>query len=147
MTRDGLAALEAFAGFPERLAVAAVRAAARQAVPVLDGEWAPEQVVRHLIAVEIEVQHRRVDDLLREPSPRWSWTEPGPWDGEPELDLAGVLERFAQVRAATVALARTMDDAAWRRTGTHDVYGDLDGAGVIALAASHDEEHRAVLRG
>ncbi|MEX2185095.1 MAG: DinB family protein [Chloroflexota bacterium] len=142
MTRE--AASETFAGFPARLAVVALAAAER---PVPDGEWTPEQVARHLIAVEIEVHHRRVDDLAREPSPHWSWTEPGPWDGEPELGLAGVLERFTKVRAATVALARSLDDAAWGTTGKHDVYGDLDGDGLIALAAAHDEEHLTALRG
>ena len=140
MTPDGLAE---FAGFPAQLAAVAWAVARR---PVPQGEWTPEQVVRHLIAVETKVHHRRLDDLHRFPSPHWSWTEPGPWDGEPELGLVGVLQRFAEVRAATMALAQSMDDAAWRRTGRHEVYGDLDGNGVIALAASHDEEHVAGLR-
>lgn len=140
MTPDGLAE---FAGFPARLAAVAWAVARR---PVPQGEWTPEQVVRHLIAVEPLAVQQRLRDLAAGPGARWSWTEPGPWDGEPELGLVGVLERFAEVRAATMALAQSMDDAAWCRTGTHGVYGDLDGDGVIALAASHDEEHLAGLR-
>jgi hypothetical protein len=135
MTRD---ALLAFAAFPERLAEAARAAAAR---PVPAGEWTPEQVVRHLIAVDVQVAQRRLRDLAAGPGARWAWTEPAPWDGEPDLDLGGVLARFAAERAATVSLARSLDDTAWARTGTHTVYGELDGDGVIELGASHDEEH------
>jgi hypothetical protein len=130
--------LAPLAAFPDRLG-AAVRAATDRPVP--HGEWTPEQVVRHLIAVEVEVHQRRFADLDDDPDPRWDWAEPGPWPGEPELTLDELLERFAHLRRETIATLDGWDDAAWARSGTHATYGRLDVAGLIRNAATHDEEH------
>ena len=32
-------------------------------------------------------------------------------------------------------------DAAWERSGVHEVYGRLDVAGLMRRAVSHDDEH------
>jgi hypothetical protein len=103
-----LTALATLAAFPARLAETARAAADR---PVRDGEWSVEQVVRHLVAVETEVHQRRLDDLASETEPTWTWTEPGPWTGEPELDLDRVLKRFAALREETLAILAALDDA------------------------------------
>jgi hypothetical protein len=134
--RDRL--LDALAAFPDRVAAAA-RAAATG--PVAAGEWTPEQVVRHLVAVEIDVHQARLRDLATVAEPRWSWTEPGPWMGEPDLDLDGVLRRFADVRGETLAIVGVLDEAGWARSGRHDTFGALDVAGVLRNAVDHDEEH------
>lgn len=131
--RDGL--LDRFAAYPERVASAA------RAASTVPGEWTAEQVVRHLIAVETIVHQARLVDVAVHDRPAWSWAEPGPWTGEPDLDLGGVLERFAELRAATVATARALDAAGWRRSGQHATYGRLDVAGLLGLAVDHDEEH------
>jgi hypothetical protein len=136
--RARAALLERFGGFPERVGSAA-RVAARR--PPIPGEWTPEQVVRHLIAVETVVHQARLVDVAIHDGPPWSWTEPGPWEGEPDLDLDGVLARFAELRAATVATVRALDEDGWRRAGTHATYGRLDVAGLLGLAIDHDEEH------
>ena len=92
--------LAALAAYPDRLADAARAVVDR---PVPDGEWPPELVVRHLIAVEVEVHQARFADLDRDTSPTWDWAEPGPWPGEPELTLDQLLKRFAHLRAETIA--------------------------------------------
>jgi hypothetical protein len=130
--------LAALAGFPDRVAAAA-RAAADRPVPA--GEWGPEQVVRHLIAVERDVHQARFADLDREAKPHWSWAEPGPWPGEPGLSLDALLDRFVAARAATLATLAAMDDAAWERHGVHETFGRLDVAGLVRNAVDHDEEH------
>ena len=130
--------LAALAAYPDRLADAARAAADR---PVPDGEWTPEQVVRHLIAVEVEVHQARFADLDRGDSPTWDWAEPGPWGGEPGLALDPLLERFAHLRTETIATVEGWDDAAWARAGTHSTYGPLDVAGLVRNAITHDEEH------
>jgi hypothetical protein len=130
--------LAALTAYPDRLADAA-RAVAERPVP--DGEWTPEQVVRHLIAVEVEVHQARFTDLERDQDPTWDWAEPGPWPGEPELTLDQLLERFAHLRAETIATVDGWDDAAWARAGTHTTYGSLDVAGLVRNATTHDEEH------
>jgi hypothetical protein len=136
-------ALAALADFPMHLAVAARTASGR---PVEDGEWAPEQVVRHLVAVEREVHQGRLRDLDTAAEARWSWTEPGPWTGEPELDLEGVLARFAAARESTLATLAGLDDAGWERAGIHETFGRLDVDGLVKNAVDHDAEHLAGLR-
>jgi hypothetical protein len=131
--RAGL--LDRFATFPDRVADAA-----RAASPI-PGEWTPEQVVRHLIAVETIVHQARLVEVAVHDRPAWGWTEPGPWDGEPDLDLEGVLARFAELRAATVATVRALDADGWDRSGRHATYGTLDVAGLLRLATDHDAEH------
>ena len=130
--------LQRLAGFPDVVATAA-RAASEQPTP--DGEWTPEQVVRHLIAVELEVHQRRVRDLTSHDRPIWSWQEPGPWPDEPTLGLEGVLARFASVRGETVAIYGALDDAGWARTGRHSTFGELDADGLLGLVVEHDAEH------
>ena len=127
--------LERFTEFPGRVAAAARRAS------VIPGEWTPEQVVRHLIAVEMVVHQARLVDVAVHDTPAWGWTEPGPWMGEPDLDLDGVLARFAELRAGTVATARALDTDGWGRSGKHATYGKLDVAGLLTLATDHDAEH------
>ncbi|HET9755031.1 MAG TPA: DinB family protein [Candidatus Limnocylindrales bacterium] len=137
------ALIATLAGFPERLDVVARSAADR---PTLDGEWTPEQVVRHLVAVETGVHQARLLDLATVAEPRWGWTEPGPWPDEPELGLEGVLARFAAHRATTLATIAALDEAGWARSGEHATFGTLDVAGLVRNAVDHDEEHLRGLR-
>jgi hypothetical protein len=135
-----VAALE---GFPDRLADAA-RAASAGAVVV--GEWTPEQVVRHLIAVERDVHQGRLRDLETAAEPHWTWAEPGPWPGEPDLDIEGVAARFGEERASTVRALRALDEDGWARAGRHTTFGRLDVAALVRLAVDHDDEHFRSLR-
>jgi hypothetical protein len=128
----------ALTAFSDRVATSARAASSR---PVPDGEWGPEQVVRHLIAVERDVHQARFADLDREAEPHWSWAEPGPWPGEPGLSLEALLDRFAVARAATLATIAAMGDAAWTRHGVHATLGRLDVGGLVRNAVDHDEEH------
>ena len=130
--------IASLAAFPEQLTTAAHAAAD---LPVPAGEWTAEQVVRHLVAVETEVHQARLLDVAINDGPRWTWTEPGPWPGEPDLDLDGVLERFAAMRSVTVATASALDADGWARTGKHATYGRLDVGGLLRLALDHDAEH------
>ena len=130
------------AGFPAALANAAH--AARQEPPA-PGEWTPIEIIRHLIAVEEEVWHPRIGQLQTEDHPRWRWVEPGQWLGAPSAGLDEVLAAHARVRAATLALLDDLGPDGWARTGTHDTYGVLDVAGLMTVAADHDDEHLASL--
>ena len=127
------------AGVPERLARAA--ASAR---PV-EGEWSAAENVRHLIAVEDEVWHARLEQLAREPDPHWPWIEPPPASFPGDDDIDTVVARFASSRAETVAHLDGLDDAGWVRTGTHATFGVLDVTGLMTKAIDHDEDHIASL--
>jgi hypothetical protein len=136
--------LATLAAFPPRLDASA-RAASGRRVP--DGEWTVEQVVRHLIAVEWDVHQARLRDVATASEPAWDWTEPGPWTGEPSLDLEGVLSRFGAARQETLATLAALDEAGWARTGRHTTFGMLDVAGLVRNAVDHDAEHLAGLDG
>ena len=126
------------AAFPSRLAAAARAAPATAPAP---GEWTPAEVVRHLIAVEELVWHVRLGQLAIEDHPRWAWVEPGQWLGAPGGGLDDVLAAHAAARTSTLARLDALGPDGWRRTGTHDTFGVLDVAGLMAVAADHDEEH------
>ena len=131
--------LAGLAAYPARLADAAHAASGR---PVPDGEWAPGTVVRHLIAVEVDVHQARLHDLAsRDDEPRWTWIEPAPWAGEPGLDLDALLARFARLRTATLATVAALDAAGWARSGVHERLGRWDVTGLLANAVDHDAEH------
>ena len=138
MTRSRRALIAHFAGFPEVIAAAARSA---NGTKPSDDEWSTEEVLRHLIAVETGVYQTRLLDLAIDDDPRWSWVEPTPWAGEPDLDLDGVLERFAARRAATVANVSALDADGWARAGTHATFGRLDVGRMLEIAIEHDQEH------
>lgn len=142
MSRDEL--IDAFAAFPGRFAAAA-KARVAEWHPIPDGEWGPNETVRHLIAVEDEVWRKRLAGLAKEDDPHWEWTEPGLAPGLADASLLEILTVFARRRAKTVATVRALDDAGWARFGTHETYGRLDVAGLLRLAIDHDEEHAASL--
>jgi hypothetical protein len=138
--------IETFATFPARLGAAArARAAERRQIP--DGEWGPNDTVRHLIAVEQEVHARRLAQVAAQDDPHWDWTEPGQEPGFDDASLEEILAAFSAARAATVATVRALDDAGWARSGTHSTYGVVDVAGLLRLAIDHDEDHAGSLSG
>ena len=130
------------AAFPAALSDAARAAPPEAPAP---GEWTPIEIVRHLIAVEEEVWHRRLGQLQIEEHPHWQWVEPGQWLGAPAAGLEEVLVTHTRVRSATLALLDALGPDGWARTGTHDTYGELDVAGLMTVAADHDAEHLASL--
>ena len=121
--------------------------AARNAPRPPDGEWSAREVVCHLIAVESEAWHVRLDSLWDSTdTPQWVWTEPGPWDGRGSETLETALLAFGTRRAATIERLTRLDDAGWRRTGLHPTFGRQDIAAVMQMALDHDREHIAGLR-
>jgi hypothetical protein len=136
---SGRAALRtALAGIPGRLARAARAAPTDGPAP---GEWTPSDIVRHLIAVELEVWHPRLAALAAEDHPTWAWVEPDRWTGEPGASLAQLLAVHEAARGATLRALDELGDAGWARTGTHATFGLLDVAGLMTKALDHDEEH------
>jgi DinB superfamily len=140
-TRDDL--VRELAATPDRLAEAAA-----EALPSPPGEWSPREVVCHVVAVEAEVWHARLDALWESATePRWPWVEPGPWDGEGSETLDDALQAFRTRRAATLERLARLDDAGWRRTGVHATYGRIDVERLVEIALDHDREHLASLAG
>jgi hypothetical protein len=132
--------------FPGRLAEAAraVAAADDAAGGPPAGEWSARENVGDLIAVERAVWHARLDGLAVLPAgeePAWTWFEPGPVEDPDAATLESALALFARERSATLARLDALDEAGWSRTGIHATYGRLDVAGLLGIAADHDDEH------
>jgi len=127
---------------PARIKRAAI--AASTATPKA-GEWTAQQVVLHLVAVEIGVFQQRLRELSELESPEWAWVEPGPAEPLDDESLGDSLIRFAAARLATLDWVAALDEDGWSRSGHHATLGRLDVAGLLALAADHDAEHLAGL--
>lgn len=138
------ALIERLAAVPDRLADAATRAPAPAPAP---GEWSPSDIVRHLIAVELEIWHVRIAQLAAEDHPDWAWAEPDRWLGEPGASVERLFDTYRAARSRTVAMLTALDDAGWTRTGTHATFGVLDIAGLMSRAVDHDDEHLRSLGG
>lgn len=137
-------------GFPDRLGAVAREVADADAAAggPPEGEWTALQNVAHLVAVERAVWHSRLDGLAASPAdtdPVWTWTEPGPADDAMGASLEGALALFGRERMATVARLEALDEAGWARAGLHATYGRLDVAGLLRIAADHDDEHVATM--
>lgn len=138
-----LAVVARLGAVPARLAAVAraVEASESEAGPPA-GEWSPRDVVAHLVAVEGVVWQARLDSLGPDrEEPAWSWTEPPPLEDSSAATLDGALVLFSAGRALTLARLAALDDAGWARTGVHATYGRLDVAGLMRIAADHDDEH------
>ena len=133
--------LARLAAGPARLAALARQVTAVEAGAPPPGEWSAQDVVAHLAAVEAMVIQGRLRDLDAGGNPTWTWTEPGPLADPEAASLEGALAVFARHRAATLATAAGLDEAGWARWGTHATFGRLDVAGVLRVAADHDDEH------
>jgi len=145
---DRAALLERVASAPGRIAAAARRRAAEDeaAGGPPPGEWSAREVVGHLVAVEIRVWQARLDSLDAGGPPDWSWTEPGPATDPAAGTLEGAIALLAALRSVTLARVGRLDEPGWARAGTHATFGRLDVAGLLTVAADHDDEHLAGLR-
>jgi len=98
-----------------------------------------------MIAVEEEVWHPRLRQLIDEDDPRWAWVEPDRWDGSPDASLDDLLAEYLARRTVTIEMLDELDEAGWEKTGVHATFGRLDAAGLMRRAIDHDREHIASL--
>ena len=143
MTPDQQRLRDALAAVPERVAVAARTSATPPDNAPAPGEWSARENVLHLVAVEGEVWHPRLDALATETFPHWPWVEPGPWSGPGDGTFESALAVFAAARAGTIARLDALDPGGWAHQGRHDTFGVLDVAALLRIALDHDEDHLA----
>jgi hypothetical protein len=136
--RAGL--LDAVRRTPQLVADATARIADGAAPHEPPGAWSTIEVVTHLVAVDEEIWRARLEQLAADEHPRWAWTQPDMTARMP-ISTREALAAFEAGRAALVERAVAMDADAWRHTGTHAVFGELDVEGLLREALKHDLEH------
>lgn len=111
------------------------------------GKWTLKEMLLHVIDAERVFAYRllRVARGDATPLPGFEQDEWVPHSGANNRSLANLMVEFTAVRAATLALMETLDDAAWARRGTAS--GHPTSARALAyIIAGHDRHHQTILR-
>jgi uncharacterized damage-inducible protein DinB len=110
------------------------------------GKWSIKEVIGHINDAERIFAYR----LLR--IARGDKTPLASFEQEPYIKtgnfgarkLKDLLEEFSAIRAATIALVRSMDDAAWLRRGVAS-QREITATAVAFIIAGHVRHHRILL--
>ena len=116
--------------------------------PEAPGKWSVLEVVRHLADTEIVCGYR-LRLILAEDSPAIPGYDQDAWARNlryREADLEGSLRELEALRAGNLALLRTLDEAAWQRSGHHSERGEESVRQIFRLVAAHDLLHRRQIR-
>lgn len=111
-----------------------------------EGKWTVKQVVGHVCDAERIFTYRllRIARADQTPLPGFdenAYVPPGEFETR---TLESLLEEFAAVRQATIALVAGLPDAAWSRSGIAN--GDPISARALAyILTGHELHHRGVL--
>jgi uncharacterized damage-inducible protein DinB len=119
---------------------------ARGAFRYASGKWTIRQVVGHLADSERVFAYRalrisRNDKRPIEGFEQDDYVRYGPFE---HSDLAGLVEEFAQIRAATLSLVRHLDEEAWTRSGTAN-NAHITVRALAWIIAGHELHHRGIL--
>jgi hypothetical protein len=116
--------------------------AAKLTTPHAEGEWTVHQILVHVLDTErvfayraLRIARNDITDL-----PGFEGESYVPYSGANARHISDVLAEYASVRAATLSLFNSFDDAAWDRVGT----ANNDALGVRASAyiiAGHELHH------
>lgn len=111
------------------------------------GKWSVKELVGHLVDSERVFAYRvlRFARGDRTPLPGFEqddYVRGGGFDSRTLKDLAA---EFAAVRGATLALLRSLDEAAWARTGTAND-AEVSVRALAHIIAGHELHHINILR-
>lgn len=109
-------------------------------------KWSVKEVLGHLIDSERIFSYRALRIARADPTPL-----PG-FEQDDYVRAAGcgrrllhdLAEEFAAVRASTVALFRSFDEAAWTRRGVANKY-EISVRALAFITAGHELHHRRIL--
>ena len=109
--------------------------------------WTLKQVVNHLNDGERIFAYRmlRIARGDTTPLPGFDESEYARTSHVERLALADLAAEFDAVRAATLALLRSLPDEAWRRTGTANNYS-ISVRALAWIMAGHVQHHLAIMR-
>jgi DinB superfamily len=112
--------------------------------PPAPGEWSVEELLAHFWSAEIAAAFRwRL--VLAQDRPRLVGYDQEAWARLARPPFAALLDAFAALRTANVALVGGTDEGLWDREGVHDERGPESFRRLVRLAAGHDRAHLAQL--
>lgn len=114
-------------------------------VPMAAGEWCAQQIVGHLLDVDI-VYGFRWRLCLTEDNPSYPGYDEKSWSQLARPPVEHLMAAFVALRRANVELMRHLQPADWERTGTHGEQGGEDVRLMLAKIAGHDLAHVNQLR-
>jgi hypothetical protein len=111
------------------------------------GKWSVKEVVGHLLDAERVFAYRALRFARgdRTPLPGFEQDDYVAGGGFNARTLSDLLDEFAAVRRATVALLRGLDSAAWLRRGTAND-SEASVRAIAHIIAGHERHHARVLR-
>jgi DinB family protein len=107
------------------------------------GEWSARENLAHL-ARHHAVFLERLRRLLEEDRPalgRYRAEDDPEWAAWMALPQDEVLDRLGALRAALIALVRSLPPAACARTGLHPAFGEMNVAGWLDFFLLHEAHH------
>lgn len=133
--------VEAMAGTPAKVreicAGLTEEWAAREPEP---GEWPAKQIIGHLFDVDI-VYGFRWRLVLTEENPAYPGYDEKGWAPLPRLPLWQMINAWESLRAANVALLRSLSEQQWQRVGRHGEQGSETIEVMARKIVGHDLAH------
>jgi uncharacterized damage-inducible protein DinB len=112
-----------------------------------EGKWSAKELVGHLIDTERIFAYRLLRIARGDRTPIEGYDQ-DPYVANSNADartVESLASEFGHVRAATVALVRSLDDAAWSRSGVAN-QNEVTARALAHIIAGHEAHHIGVLR-
>ena len=107
-------------------------------------EWSLGEVMCHLRDVEREVHQHRFYLILQEKTPFLAGVSSNEWAvprAYRQQSGPQARDAFLAARAETLSLLQPLDEAAWRRQGSHSFFGMTTLHELLHLVTKHDKVH------
>ncbi|MEO8612382.1 MAG: DinB family protein [Chloroflexota bacterium] len=116
--------------------------AAKLTTPHKEGEWTVQEVLGHVIDTERVFGYRalRIARNDKTDLPGFEQADYVPYAGANARSLEDLLAEYTTLRAATMTLFNSFDDAAWERSGTASGY-TLTVRAAVYIVAGHELYH------
>jgi hypothetical protein len=117
----------------------------RMAASLGPGKWSPLQILRHLEGCDREALLPRIERILAEDDPFLPAWDQDLWMKHHghvnHLRAVLLLDEWARLREKIAVTLFDLDVEAWRRTGRHEVRGQLSLYELCRYFADHDDSH------